>query len=175
MSTAAMGDPDDRRSDAVRQPDGGVIHRAGGGSDQRLRGAHEQPGVERHEVPGTIGVGAYHEYHHADRWDAVDAPLSDDGEIDWLASDEWLAYDVYIQAAGTYDLTLLVAAADSFGGGDVGVVVDDEPLRRVAFGATGGWYDWDEVTTEIELPQGVHTVRLVVFEGGWKLKQLQCR
>jgi len=172
-----MGDPEDRNSDAVKQPDGGVIHR---GSLQRARaaqpeGSHEQPTVERHEVPGTIRVGDYHQYHHADRWNAVDAPLSDDGEIDWLASDEWLAYDVYIQEADTYELTVSVAAADSFGGGDVGIVVDEEPLSRVEFDATGGWYTWDEVTAQVELPRGIHTVRLVVFEGGWKLKQLEFR
>jgi hypothetical protein len=172
-----MGDPDDRNSDAVKEPDGGVIQRGSGQRARSLRptGTHEQPGVERHEVPGTIRVGDYHEYHHADRWNAVDTPLRGDEDIDWLASDEWLAYDVYIQAAGSYELTLSVAAADSFGGGDLGIVVDDDPLRRVAFDATGGWYSWDEVRSEIELPRGTHTVRLVVFEGGWKLKQLELR
>ncbi|WP_276249656.1 carbohydrate-binding protein [Haloarcula rara] len=172
-----MGDPDDRSSDVVKQPDGGVVRH---GSRQRARslrptGTHEQPGVERHEVPGTVHVGDYHEYHHADRWKAADTPLRGDADIDWLASDEWLAYDVYIQAAGRYELTLDVAAADSFGGGDLGIVVDDDPLCRVEFDATGGWYDWDEIRTEVELPRGTHTVRLVVFEGGWKLKQLQVR
>jgi len=172
-----MGDSDDRRSDVVTQPDGGVVRRD---RDRRVRslrpnGTHEQPGVQRHEIPGTIQVGDYHEYHHADRWNAADTPLSDDGGIDWLASDEWLAFDVYVQAAGSYALTLRVAAADNFGGGDLGIVVGDDPLRRVTFGATGGWDDWDEVTTTVELPDGIHTVRLVVFAGGWKLKRLQFR
>jgi len=172
-----MGNPDDRRSDAVKQPDGGVIRHASRQRARSLRpnGTHEQPGIARHEVPGTVRVGDYHQYHHADRWNAGDTPLRGDENIDWLASDEWLAYNVYIQAAGSYELTLSVAAADSFGGGDLGIVVDDEPLRRVEFEATGGWYDWDEVTTEVDLPRGIHTVRLVVFEGGWKLKQLQFR
>ncbi|MDS0282147.1 carbohydrate-binding protein [Haloarcula onubensis] len=172
-----MGDPDDRGSGAVKQPDGGVIQRGRGGRARSLRpnGTHEQPGIERHEVPGTVRVGDYHEYHHADRWNAVDTPLRAAGDIDWLASDEWLAYDVYIQAAGSYELTFHVAAADTFGGGDLGVVVDDDPLRRVAFESTGGWYDWAEVTTEVRLPRGIHTLRLVVFEGGWKLKQLELR
>ncbi|MBX0287669.1 carbohydrate-binding protein [Haloarcula salinisoli] len=172
-----MGNPDDRRSDAVKEPDGGVIQRDKGQRARSLRpnGTHAQPGVGRHEVPGTIRVSEYHAYHHADRWNAVDTPLRGDEDIDWLASDEWLAYDVYIQAAGRYELTLDVAAADSFGGGDLGIVVDDDPLRRVEFDATGGWYSWDEITTEIELPRGTHTIRLVVFEGGWKLKQLALR
>jgi hypothetical protein len=172
-----MGYPADRSSDVVKQPDGGVIQRGGEQRARTLRpnGTHEQPGIERHEVPGTIRVGEYHEYHHADRWSADDAPLSDDGDIDWLASDEWLAYDVDIREPGPYDLTLRVAAADSFGGGDVGIVVGDDPLRRVDFESTGGWYDWEEVETAVELPAGLHTVRLVVFEGGWKLKQLELR
>lgn len=172
-----MGDSDDRSSEVVKRPDGGVIQRDVGQRARSLRpnGTHEQPGVERHEVPGTVRVGDYHEYHHADRWNAVDTPLRGDDDIDWLASDEWLAYDVYIQAAGRYELTLSVAAADSFGGGDAGLVVDDDPLRRIDFDSTGGWYDWDELSTVVELPRGVHTLRLVVFEGGWKLKRLELR
>lgn len=170
-----MGGQEGYTTDVPKQTDGGVVGRSTDRPARRPKGAHEQPALARHELPGTIPVGAYHEYYHGDRWSAVDAPLSSEGRLDWLATDEWLAYDVDIREPGPYDLTLRVAAADSFGGGHVGIVVDDDPLRRVEFDATGGWYSWEEVATTVELPEGLHTVRVVVFEGGWKLKQLAFR
>ncbi len=174
-----MGGPEADSTATEKRPDGGILQRgdASIARDDEAAWAHEQPTTDRHELPGSFRVGEYHEYQHDDRWTAADAPLSadGDGEIDWLASDEWLAYDVDIRESGPYDLTLQVAAAAEFGGGDVGIAVDDEPLRRVEFDATGGWYSWDEVTTQVELPRGLHTVRLVVFEGGWKLRKLRFR
>lgn len=135
--------------------------------------AHEQPGLARHELPGTVEVGAYHEYHHDGRWTTADEPLSHAGGIDWIADDEWLAYDVDIESAGVYDLTFEIAGSEQFGDGDIGIVVDHTPLRRVQFDAAGGWYTWKDVTVEVELPKGLHTVRLVAFDGGWKLRRLQ--
>lgn len=161
-----------------KRADGGLLQRGdtSGTRDDGAAWSHEQPTTDRHELPGSFRVGEYHEYYHADRWTDDDAPLADgDGELDWLASDEWLAYDVDIRESGPYDLTLQVAAAAEFGGGDVGIAVDDEPLRRVEFDATGGWYSWDEVRTQVELPRGLHTIRIVVFEGGWKLRKLRFR
>lgn len=170
-----MGGRNDSEVGGRRRTDGGVMER---GRERRARpqsSAHEQPAIERHELPGTIRVGDYHEYHHGDRWTAADAPLTDDAHLDWLASDEWLAYDVDIREPGPYDLDIRVAAADGFGGGDLGIVVDDDPHKRVAFGSTGGWYSWDDVCTQVELPRGLHTIRLVVYQGGWKLSQLRFR
>lgn len=169
-----MGRGDDYSQQTAARADGGVIERGRRHQTHNAHRVHAQPGVQRHELPGSIRVGAYHEYHHADRWTAADAPLSDD-QLDWLASDEWLAYDVDIRESGPYDLSLRVAAAAGFGGGDVGIVVDDEPLRRISIGETGGWYSWEDIETQVELPRGLHTIRLVVFEGGWKLKELRFR
>lgn len=170
-----MGDSDDWNIGAGERADGGVVqlqpqrHTLG----ETVTVTHAQPEVQRHELPGTIHVSGYHEYTHADRWAASASPLTEDDKIDWLASDEWVAYDVDIREAGPYDLTLRVAAADSFGGGTVGIAVDDDTLCRVQFDPTGGWYSWADVETAVELPRGLHTIRLVVYEGGWKLKQLQ--
>ncbi len=162
-------------TDVEKKADGGVVSRSADRSARQPRVGHEQPAIERHELPGTIPVGHYHEYYHGGRWDATETPLSETGRLDRLATDEQLVYDVDIREPGPYDLTLRVAAADNAGGGHVGIVVDDEPLRRVAFDATGGWHSWEDVQTVVELPAGLHTVRLVVFDGGSRLKQLTFR
>ena len=141
----------------------------------RADAVHEQPCIERHELPGEVPVGRYHTYFHARRWGADDAPLSSGGDIDWLATDEWLAYDVDVREPGPYDLTAQVAAADEFGGGTFRLDVGDDPVGRVRFDPTGGWYAWDTVETRVELPRGLQTLRVVVLEGGWKLARLRFR
>lgn len=40
-----------------------------------------------------MSIGAYHQYCFGDRW-AADSPRLADGEVDWLARDEWFAYDL---------------------------------------------------------------------------------
>lgn len=181
-----MGGYQHHADGSVGRPDGGTIestHRDRG-SEREPRDAvrrghetvHEQPGLERHELPGPIPVDAYHVYSHGGRWNPDDAPLRrDGGDVDWLASDEWLAYDVDVRESGPYDLTARVAATEEFGGGHFGVVVDDDPRTRVRFDATGGWYAWDDVETRVELPRGLHTIRVVAFDGGWKLDRLEFR
>lgn len=153
--------------------DGGLVRQPDRPDAQPI--AHEQPELERHVLPGTIGVGDYHEYNHGSRWTAAASLLSDDGERYWRTSEEQLVYDVDVTEPGYYELAFEVAAADGFGGGDVGVVVDGKLDQRVPLDSTGGWYDWETVTTQLELPRGLHTIRLVVFEGGWKLRQFEFR
>jgi len=181
-----MGGYQDDADGSVGRPDGGTIqstHRARDGEretrDVVRRGhetVHEQPGLERHELPGSIPVDAYHVYSHGGRWDPTDAPLCRDGnDLDWLASDEWLAFDVDVRESGPYDLAARVAAAEGFGGGHFGLVVDNDPRRRVRFDATGDWYTWNDIETRVELPRGLHTIRVVVFDGSWKLDRLEFR
>ncbi|MDS0278639.1 carbohydrate-binding protein [Halomicroarcula sp. S1AR25-4] len=139
----------------------------------RRDGAHEQPEMRRHELPGTIPVGAYRIYHHDGRWRYDDAPLATGGDTDLLVTDEWLTYAVDAREAGPHDVTLRVAAADGFGGGGVGIAVDGKPRTQIRFDPTGGWDRWGEVTARVDLSRGAQTIRLVVLEGGWKLDRIR--
>ncbi|WP_254279390.1 carbohydrate-binding protein [Haloarcula marina] len=139
----------------------------------RRIGTHEHPGIQDHEIPGTFPVGNYRIYHHDGRWRHDDTPLTRDGGLDLLVTDEWLTYAVDTRESGPHDLTLRVAAADGFGGGVVGIAVDREPQTRVAFEPTGGWDEWAELTTSVELERGFGLIRLVVLEGGWKLDRIR--
>jgi len=160
------------RDTPIQQTDGGIVQRAERPDSDPT--ALEQPGLERHVLPGTIRAGDYHEYNRSSHWTDA-SPPTDDGESYWLARDELLVYDIDVRESGPYELSLSVAAADGFGGGDIGIIVDDKLHKRVRLDSTGGWYDWETVTTQVELPRGLHTVRLVVFDGGWKLRRLQFR
>jgi len=170
-----MGNSDDNRPRNEPLSDGGVVERRPEPTVEYRSdtASHEQPAIERHELPGTIPVGQYHEYFHADRWTAVDEPLSGDGPLDWLAGGERLVFDADVREPGPYDCSLRVAADAGFDGGEVGLIVDGDLRRRLSVQSTGGWYAWDDVRTQVELSAGLHTIALVVYGGGWKLSQLE--
>ena len=160
--------------DVVSSENSKVIQRGRSRPDRERASVEERPGQDRHELPNTIAVGEYHTYFHRNRYRADERPLrrEDGRDLDWLSTDQWLAYQIEVPEAGSYRLELEVAAESAFGGGDVGVVLDDDPLTRLTFDPTGGWYTWDRVGTDVELPAGRRTLRLVVFDGGWKLDEI---
>jgi len=143
------------------------------GRDARRATVHEKHGIERHELPGRIQAASYHSYFQANRGDRTAKPLSRAEGTDWLATDDWLGYDADVREAGQYDLTLTVAAADGYGGGSFQFAVDNDPVERMAFEPTGGWYSWTDVTTTVELPRGLHRLQVFVAEGGWKLDAIR--
>lgn len=143
----------------------------GGNRSPTGGGRHEQLALDRYEIPGTIPASGYHVYAHSEHTRATDS----DDALDWVATDDWFAFDVYIPEGGTYELTVRVACDDDYGGGDFGIAVDTEPQRRVKFGPTGGWHCWESVSTHLELPRGASTLRLVVFAGGWLFDSLELR
>jgi len=149
-------------------------HRQRRQSDRVGDAVHEQPGLDRHELPGQIPVAEYHSYFHGARWSGHGNPFAGEYDLEWLGSDEWLAYDVDVRDPGPYAVRARVAAADSFGPGRFDIVVDGEPVETVRVETTGGWYSWNDVETTVEFPRGLHTVAVVVRDGGWKLERLEC-
>jgi len=164
-----MGGTDDREMGTGMG--GGRLHPPEGPGGR----THERPVQRRHELPGTIPVSAYRTYRHGGRWQGETEPLLGAGDRALLVTDEWLSYAVDVRESGPHDVVLRVAAADGFGGGRVGFVVDGEPRCQLDFGATGGWNGWDAVGTRLELPRGCQTLRIVVLDGGWKLDRLRIR
>lgn len=166
------GDVEEVTSDGGR-----TIQRGHHRPDRDRASVHEQPGVDRHELPGGMDVDEYHAYFHGGRWEGEETPLrrGEDRDVDWLSSDERLSYDVDVRESGPYDLRLRVAADAAFGGGDVALLVDDEPVDQFNVPPTGGWYEWKTLKGRVELPRGVHRLTFVVLEGGWKLDHVELR
>ena len=142
---------------------------------RREQTVHVPADPPTHRPPARISVQAYSEYFHGGRWRPEETPLSGASPGALLATDEWLAYDLSVADGATDELRLLVAAVDDFGGGEVGVVVDDEPVARFTFDPTGGWEDWAALDVPVTLEPGSHTLELHVLEGGWKLSALALR
>lgn len=118
--------------------------------------------------PGGPGVGYYDttpnnsgaEY----REDDVDIEMADDadGEYDigWIASGEWLSYEINAPAAGIYQAD--VRAATPSGGRHFRIEIDGRAVSgSVEIPWTGDWQSWVDVPVFFPLTAGRHTLRLV--------------
>jgi len=89
--------------------------------------------------------------------------------IGWLDSGDWMTFDVNVPQTGTYAVTYRIASLtgdgiiqlEKAGGGTV--------YGNVDVPATGDWYNWIDVTHEVDLTQGDHTIALVTNEAGYNL------
>jgi hypothetical protein len=106
------------------------------------------------------------------RSDGVDLEVcSDTGcgyDIGWTATGQWFNYTVDVATATTYTVSLRVAAPDA--------VTDALHISNssgtnlsgdVNIPATGGYQDWETVTTSVTLPAGVQTLTVNQDNAGW--------
>jgi hypothetical protein len=79
---------------------------------------------------------------------------------------DWLNYTVNIATARTY--TLRVRVATDVGGGVLHLNVDGQRVTsRISVPETGGWQTWQTLAIAgVRLPEGVHTLQLVIDSGG---------
>ncbi len=97
------------------------------------------------------------------RDDAVDIePCSEGGfNVGWVQSNEWLEYTVNVDDAGKYDVAFRVAAITS--GRQFHLEVNNENISGIiTVPNTGGWQNWETVSTTVSLNQGEQVIRIVM-------------
>jgi hypothetical protein len=94
--------------------------------------------------------------------------------IGWTTPGEWVAYTVNVTRAGTYTVTLRVAATSSKTV-DVSFAGATTVQRSVPVSNTGGWQSWRDVSTSMTLKAGVHVLRIQFPAGGVNLRQIELR
>ncbi|HEY5400676.1 MAG TPA: carbohydrate-binding protein [Trebonia sp.] len=142
-------------------------------------------------VPGTVqaanydtggqgvayNVNAVNGSGNSYRSDGVDLEVCADtgcgDDIGWTAAGQWFKYTVNVATAGTYALSLRLAAPtavtnalqiDNAAGADLTGVITAP--------ATGGYQDWTTVTANITLPAGVQTLTIDQDSPGWNIHYL---
>jgi hypothetical protein len=106
------------------------------------------------------------------RTDGVDLEVcSDTGcgyDIGWTAAGQWFNYTVDVAAADTYTVSLRVAAPDAVTDAlHISSSSGTNLSGDVNIPATGGWQDWETVTTSVTLPAGVQTLTVNQDNAGW--------
>jgi alpha-galactosidase len=127
-------------------------------------------GIGFHDSDDINQGGAY-------RWDGVDIGLSS-GEnstyyVGWFETGEWLKYTIAIPETESYDFFL--TSASTTGTGKCTLELDGNDLAGpIAISLTGGEYLWkDQLLPDLNLPAGVHELKLLIIEQGFNLNNLE--
>jgi hypothetical protein len=156
-------------------------------------GASEAPyGGTPAAVPGTVQAANYDTggsgtaYHvtavngsaNSYRSDGVDLEACTDTgcgyDIGWTAAGQWFKYTVNVAAAGTYALSMRLAAPTAVTDGlHVANAAGTSLTGPVTVPATGGWQNWTTVTASVTLPAGVQTLTVYQDNPGWNVHYLQ--
>jgi hypothetical protein len=94
--------------------------------------------------------------------------------LGWTAAGQWFQYTVNVATAGTYTVSLRVAAPSAVTGAlHLANSSGTNLSGAVNLPATGGWQTWATVTTQVTLPAGQQVLTLAEDNGGWNLNSLQ--
>jgi hypothetical protein len=137
-------------------------------------------------VPGTVKAANYDTggsgvaYHVASvngtansyRSDGVDLEVcSDSGcgyDVGWTAAGQWFNYTVNVATAATYTVSLRVAAPAAVTNAlHISSSSGTNLSGDVNIPASGGYQDWETVTTSVTLPAGVQTLTVDQDNAGW--------
>jgi len=92
--------------------------------------------------------------------------------VGWIDTGDWMDYNVNVTSSGWYDLTLRVAAASEIGVLEI-FSGDTSRTIQVELPVTGGWQDWQPISTVLLLNEGYQTLQLRVITGGFNLNWME--
>ncbi|CAM1369260.1 glycosyl hydrolase [Tenacibaculum xiamenense] len=146
------------------------------------------------QIPGVIEVGNYDYFEGGNGQNIAyfDSSLDNQGDfrpneyvdalvvaaegktVGWISSGEWLEYTVNVETTGCYDLDIRYASGNNNGGGPIYFEIDGEKVSQdISFPSTGTWENWNtKSTSNVNLTQGEHVLRLVATEGEINLGKL---
>ncbi|TYZ14561.1 carbohydrate-binding protein [Hymenobacter lutimineralis] len=108
-------------------------------------------------IPGKIEAEAYTAQQGIQTETTTDA--GGGTNVAWYETSDWLDYYVSVASSGTYKLELRVASAN--GGATLQLRTSaGTVLGSVNVGNTGGWQNWQTLSTNVSLPAGPQTLRL---------------
>ncbi len=111
------------------------------------------------------------------RSDGVDLEATTDAgggyDLGWTATGQWLKYTVNVATAGTYALSLRLAAPTAVTNAlQINNAAGTDLSGVITAPATGGWQNWTTVTANITLPAGVQTLTVDQDSPGWNINYL---
>jgi len=111
------------------------------------------------------------------RSDGVDLEATTDSgggyDLGWTATGQWFKYTVNVATAGTYALSLRLAAPTAVTNAlQIDNAAGTDLTGVITAPATGGYQDWTTVTANITLPAGVQTLTVDQDSPGWNINYL---
>ncbi|MBN1412137.1 MAG: family 16 glycosylhydrolase [Spirochaetales bacterium] len=89
--------------------------------------------------------------------------------VGWIDKGDWIEYVIHVPKAGKYQIDFRVAASSASGEAQI---LDEKGkvLSSTDLPVTGGWQNWETITTEpFPLPKGNVVLRVFAAKGGFNL------
>jgi hypothetical protein len=111
------------------------------------------------------------------RADGVDLEATSDtgggSNVGWTSTGQWFRYTVNVAAAGTYTVSLRLAAPSAVTDGlHLSNASGTNLSGNVNIPASGGWQTWTTATAQVTLPAGQQVLTLNQDNGGWNVNNL---
>ena len=124
-----------------------------------------------YNVTSTNGTANSYRSDGVDLEACTDTGCGDD--IGWTAAGQWFKYTVNVATAGTYTVSLRLAAPSAVTDGlHIASSSGANLSGNINVPATGGWQTWTTVTATVTLPAGQQTLTIDQDNGGWNIHQL---
>jgi hypothetical protein len=95
-------------------------------------------------------------------------------DLGWTTGGQWFKYTVNVATAGTYAVSLRLAAPTAVTDGlHIANSSGTNLSGNVTVPATGGWQTWTTVTASVTLPAGTQTLTVDQDNAGWNIHYLQ--
>ena len=124
-------------------------------------------------LPGTIQVEDYVAMDGL----AIETTEDDGGghNIGYTDSGDYADYIIYSEVSGTFKADFRFAGTSA---GKIGLYLVDESeneieLLTINTPNTGGWQTWETVSGDINIPSGIHKLRLKVLAGGFNMNWMK--
>ncbi|MFJ6215696.1 discoidin domain-containing protein [Streptomyces sp. NPDC092296] len=159
------------------QSGGGIVEGPYGGTPAAV------PGLVQAEDYDTGGQGVAFNVTSVNgngndyRAEGVDLEATSDTgggyNLGWTTGGQWFRYTVDVATAGTYTVSLRVAAPDAVSGAlHLSNASGADLSGAVDLPATGGWQTWGTATTQVTLPAGRQVLTVHQDNGGWNLNSM---
>ena len=87
--------------------------------------------------------------------------------VGFIEPNDILIYDIDVPNSGFYTIDYRLASLEN--GSSFDVFIGGELVDSVSSGATGGYQNWETVSTTVSLIEGEQTVRIVATGSGWNI------
>lgn len=91
--------------------------------------------------------------------------------VGWVDVGDWLEYNINVPSAGNYTLTYRVASTGNTG--QLQFMAPTGTLAATSIPSTGGWQNWNNVSTTVSLSAGQQKIRLYASGGAFNFNWFQ--
>ncbi len=100
-------------------------------------------------------------------------PVSDtDGflNVGWTDYSDWAEYKISVEKSGTYNLNVRIAGTSS---GKIDILIDNVFIKTLNTPNTGGWQNWRDIASDLELAAGEHLFKWRVRTAGFNVNWME--